>query len=114
MPSIVPVVGPIDRCGRPPRQSERHSNQHLSFRTGSKGRAMGIRKTEMKRRLMEQRDRLLGEIEALRNKVAGLEMAFAMIDGDDTAVEQEPARRGRGSAKATLLGLLHEMGTTGL
>jgi hypothetical protein len=70
---------------------------------------------ERKRRLIQQRDQLLVEIEALRNKVAGLEMAIALFDGDGqsratTAIER-PSRSG---IKATILDLLSEVGTTGL
>lgn len=68
----------------------------------------------MKKRLIEQRDRLLTEMDALRNKVAGLEMAIALMDGDDVNITPQPRMQQRGSGKALLLDLLKEAGTTGL
>lgn len=75
---------------------------------------MAIRKPEMKKRLIEQRDRLLVEMDALRNKVAGLEMAIALMDGDDALAPTSARRPQRGSGKTVLLDLLKEAGTTGL
>ena len=74
---------------------------------------MATRKVDMQRKLIEQqRDRLLGEIEALKNKVAGLEMALSLLGGEEAVgVRQE---RSRGGLKQTLLDLLREAGTTGL
>jgi DNA-binding transcriptional ArsR family regulator len=75
---------------------------------------MAVRKAEMKRRLIEQRDRLMTEIEALRNKVAGLEMAIALLDADEVPHGAQEERSGRSSAKSAVLDLLREVGTTGL
>lgn len=61
-------------------------------------------------RLIDQRDQLLKEIEALRNKVAGIEMAITLLDGEDTAAPGSSRR----SVKAVVLDLLKEVGTTGL
>jgi hypothetical protein len=69
---------------------------------------------ERKQRLIQQRDQLLVEIEALRNKVAGLEMAIALFDGDGEAPTPTPSTRKRTAMKDTVLDLLNEVGTTGL
>jgi hypothetical protein len=65
--------------------------------------------------LVEERDRLLAQIEAMKHKVSGLEFAISMLD------HQEDGNQGttldaskRGKAKAVLLDLLKEAGTTGL
>jgi len=57
------------------------------------------------RTLVEQRDRLLKEIEALRNQIAGIEIAIELISGSS-------GRRARVSH--TLLDLLRESGDAGL
>jgi hypothetical protein len=62
-------------------------------------------------RLLDQRDQLLREIEALRHKVAGIEMAIALLDNSGDA---KSAPRSSRSVKAVVLDLLKEMGTTGL
>jgi hypothetical protein len=61
-------------------------------------------------RLIDQRDQLLKEIEALRNQVAGIEMAITLLDGDETTAGTGAQR----SVKAVVLDLLKEVGTTGL
>jgi hypothetical protein len=77
-------------------------------------RIMGARKVDMQR-LRAQRDRLLFEIEALRNKVAGIEMAMALLSpGEASNVEAAPAPRIRLSVKSFVLDLLSELGTIGL
>ena len=60
-------------------------------------------------KLIDQRDQLLTEIEAIRNKVAGLEMAISLLDG-----ERPTGKRSVTSVKGILLDLLKEVGTTGL
>lgn len=67
-------------------------------------------KTDMKP-LIEQRDRLLREMEAIRNKVAGLEMAISLLE---TPTQGAPSARSSKSVKAVLLDLLRESGTSGL
>jgi len=62
-------------------------------------------------KLIEQRDLLLREIEALRNKVAGLEMAIALTG---SASQPSPAGKSTASVKNVVLDLLNEVGTTGL
>jgi len=67
----------------------------------------------MKRKLLEQRDRLLAEIEALKNKVQGLEMALSLVDGEEAVIDGGHRIRVFGT-KGTILDLLSEAGTTGL
>ncbi len=59
-------------------------------------------------RLIDQRDQLLKEIEALRNKVAGIEMAITLLDTDEAGYGSQR------SVKSVVLDLLREVGTTGL
>jgi hypothetical protein len=62
--------------------------------------------------LVDQRTRLLADIEALKNKVAGLEMAITLLGkgADDLAVSEAP----KAYLKATILDLLKEAGGAGL
>jgi hypothetical protein len=71
-------------------------------------------KAGMKKTLIEQRDRLLAEIEALKNKVAGLEMAISLMDRDGNKPATGAATSSGTSVKAAILDLLREVGTTGL
>lgn len=65
------------------------------------------------RKLIDQRDRLLVEAEALRNKIAGLELAISLIEQDSApSTPAEPQRRG--NVKELLIDLLREVGTIGL
>ena len=76
---------------------------------------MATRKVDMQRKAIEgQRDRLLAEIEALKNKVAGLELALSLLGNDAKADEVPRAERARGGIKQILMDLLREAGTTGL
>lgn len=75
------------------------------------GRKMASKKADMQK-LQEQRSALLREIEALRNKVAGLEMAMQLLD-DDAPKQGEKTSRKSG-VKNVLLDLLEDVGTTGL
>jgi len=65
-------------------------------------------------RLVEQRDKLLTEIDALKNKVAGLEMAIGLLGNDEDSQGQPLSAVARLNLKATILDLLKEAGTTGL
>jgi hypothetical protein len=61
--------------------------------------------------LLNERDQLIREIEALRNKVIGLEVAVDLISGRPP----EAARAGdKGRVTKTIVGLLRESGETGL
>jgi hypothetical protein len=63
--------------------------------------------------LILERDRLLKEMEAIKNQITGLERAISLIEGDDeSAVAAKRSRRG--TAKSLLLDMLREVGTTGL
>src|SRR5437867_680371 len=65
------------------------------------------------RRLMEQRDRLLKEVEALKNKIAGLDMAIGLIG--EAPMQQEIASGQRKiHVSETIVNLLREAGETGL
>lgn len=76
---------------------------------------MATRKMDMQRKAIEaQRDRLLGEIEALKNKVAGLELALSLLGNDTRTEAAERPDRSRGGLKQILTDLLREAGTTGL
>ena len=76
---------------------------------------MGARKVDMQR-LRAQRDRLLLEMEALRNKVAGIEMAMALLAPGETSDMETVAAppRIRLSVKSFVLDLLSELGTLGV
>jgi len=65
-------------------------------------------------KLREERDRLLREIEALRNQLIATERALAIVEG--TAFPQpEPRPRERArNVKDTVLGMLAEAGERGL
>jgi CRP-like cAMP-binding protein len=62
-------------------------------------------------RLLDQRDQLLREIDALRHKVSGIEMAIALLDNTGDAKGTPRSTR---SVKTVVLDLLQELGTTGL
>lgn len=63
-------------------------------------------------KLIEQRDLLLKDIEALRNKVSGIEMAIALLD--NTNQPAVSSTKSSNSVKNVVLDLLNEVGTTGL
>ena len=66
-------------------------------------------------RLIEQRDLLLKEMDALRHKIEGIEMAISLIGGQSDPVSTLRAGgKKRSNVKALLLGLLNEAGTSGL
>lgn len=66
---------------------------------------------QMKQRLLEDREKLMRQREALDNQILGLERAIALTDN-----EPLPEKTGykRQPIKATVLDLLEEVGTTGL
>lgn len=66
-------------------------------------------------KLVETRDALKLELEAIRNKIAGVDLALSVMADDDDAdpTESRPRAR-RGNVKTTLLNLLSEVGRSGL
>ena len=76
------------------------------------GREMEIDAETTLRTLVEQRDRLLKEIEALRNQVAGIGIAIDLISQESTSATSLNGDRVRVSR--TLIQLLRESGDAGL
>lgn len=70
---------------------------------------------ESVQRLIDERTRLLIEIEALKNKIAGIELAISLLQQGDSDIAPEARDTSkRGNAKTLILDLLREVGTTGL
>lgn len=67
---------------------------------------------EMLQKLNETRSRLEAEIEALRNQIRGIELAYRALGGRVAALERK--RAPRGNVKSMLLGLLEDSGPHGL
>ena len=67
---------------------------------------------EFLQKLDETRRRLEADIEALRNQLRGVELAYQALGGKVAALERR--RAGRGNVKGLLLELLKEAGTEGL
>lgn len=75
---------------------------------------MAGRKTdEMKKRLLEERDALLRQRDAIDNQITGLERAIALVGGEEGTSATASGKR-NSSLKAIVLDLLEEVGTTGL
>lgn len=75
---------------------------------------MATSKANMQK-LIEQRNQLLKEMEALKNKIAGLELAIQLLENEPAASVPDPITRMRKSnVKGAILDLLKEVGTTGL
>jgi hypothetical protein len=72
---------------------------------------MGPKAKMQTQRLIAQRDQLLAEMEALRNKIAGLELAISLLNSDIVDGEMGSEKI---NVKTTILDLLREAGTTGL
>jgi hypothetical protein len=64
------------------------------------------------RRVVEQRDQLLAEMEALRNKIAGLDIAIGLLS--HSAADHDEERLRQEKVTDTLIELLREVGTQGL
>lgn len=65
--------------------------------------------------LIEERDKLLREMDALKNKIAGLELAITLIQkGGEAVANVIGTAPPRGGTKTILLDLLRQAGTTGL
>ena len=66
-------------------------------------------------RLVEERDKLLAQMAAMKHKIEGLELAMSVLEHDDDADQSPKKERGaRGKTKELVLSLLKESGTTGL
>jgi hypothetical protein len=63
--------------------------------------------------LIDERDRLAAEVEALRNKVAGLEIAIGLISGDPKQTSS-PLASGKVRVSDTIVNLLRDSGEIGL
>lgn len=75
---------------------------------------MSSRKSsQMKQRLLAERDQLLREREALDNQISGLERAIALVANDSPTGSALTNTR-RGAIKAMVLDLLDEAGTMGI
>jgi hypothetical protein len=67
------------------------------------------------KRLVEERNRLEAEMRAIQNKIAGLDLAIKILQGDTSAsspAESRPAKRG--NVKETVIELVTESGASGL
>jgi hypothetical protein len=62
--------------------------------------------------LVDQRAKLLADMEALKNKIAGLDIAISLLSKEtgSSASAESP----KGSLKSTIIDLLREAGPTGL
>jgi len=67
------------------------------------------------RKLIEQRDKLLKEMDALRHKIEGLEMAISLVGGqtDEASILRSGGKR-RSNVKGLIIGLLTEAAISGL
>jgi transposase len=70
----------------------------------------------MKQKLVEQRDQLHREMEALKNKISGIDFAIGLIDAELKPEVQPVTFRdsGRVNVKGTILEMLKECGFTGM
>jgi hypothetical protein len=72
-------------------------------------------KTKDLQRLLDERNKLFEQMEALKNKISGLELAITLLEKHDDSDQREPrSTSGRGKGKDLIIGLLKEAGTTGL
>lgn len=77
---------------------------------------MSRSRTKMKenvKKLTDERDRILGEIEALKHKASGVELAISLLQREDSHAAISDTSK-RGGAKALLIDLLREVGSMGL
>lgn len=61
--------------------------------------------------LIDQRDKLLAELEAMKHKIEGLNLAISLLDGGEGALKAISRRSG---VKSYILDLLKEVGSVGL
>ena len=69
---------------------------------------------EQRKAIERQRDHLLVEIEALRNKVAGLELALSLMGAEHVHSDEPEKPKEAKGLRQTITELLREAGTTGL
>jgi hypothetical protein len=72
---------------------------------------MASGKKEMKARLLQERDALIKQREAIENQIAGLELAISLMD-EGSAGNQKLGKRV--ATKGVVLDLLRDVGTRGL
>jgi hypothetical protein len=65
-------------------------------------------------KLHDTRAEMAAEIEALKNKLAGVQLAINVLEGSDADADDEGGRARRGAVKETLYALLKDAGKTGL
>jgi hypothetical protein len=66
------------------------------------------------KRLREERERLMAQMEALRNQVVGIDRAIAVLEGTEYKAPEERQRDRARNVKDTVLGLLADAGDGGL
>jgi hypothetical protein len=74
---------------------------------------MDVRATVQTRPLIEQRDRLFREMEALRNQIAGIDIAISLLD-EASMIQPATAGQTKVGVSETIEGLLREAGEIGL
>jgi hypothetical protein len=68
---------------------------------------------EMRETLIAERDKLLRQRDALENEIKGLERAISLVSGAEPLASTKPGGK-RTDLKGVVLGLLQEVGTSGL
>jgi hypothetical protein len=66
------------------------------------------------KRLQEERERLLAQMEALRNQIVGIDRAIAVLEGTEYKTPEARPRERTRNVKDIVLGLLADAGTGGL
>lgn len=66
------------------------------------------------KRLLEERHRLLTQVEALRNQILGIDRAIAVLEGTEYRAPEERQRERARNVKDTVIGLLASAGAGGL
>ena len=66
------------------------------------------------KRLQEERERLLAQMEALRNQIVGIDRAIAVMEGTEFSPLKERQRARSHNVKDTVLGLVSAAGSAGL
>jgi len=66
------------------------------------------------KRLQEERERLLAQMEALRNQIVGIDRAISVMEGTEFNHPEERQRARGHNVKNTVLGLVSAAGVSGL